>query len=577
MTQQTQKVVGIYIRVSTEKQVQEGFSLDAQKDEDTQFAKKLFGDDVVLRYYVDEGKSAKSTKSRYELQRMMKDVKHGLLSTIITYKVSRLSRNLSDSLKLVDEIHKAKVRFISIKEGEYGTPHGNLQFNILASVAQYQREDLAENVQFGMSRRAREGKFNGGRVLGYDSKDKKLVVNTEEAEIVNIIFDKFVNDGWGTKKIAHYLNTIGKHTKNGKSFSVNTVSIILDNPIYKGYTRYNQVINWESQRRKGTNPDYILAKGLHEAIIDEAIWNKAKELRERKSTGTPRQYSGSFPLTSLAKCPKCGSYMTSLYGAKRKDGTRKRYYVCGEYHNKGRAVCNPNTICADWLENAVFERLREALMSDKIIKEITDRINLQIREHPASASKSNEVIVLKKQLDDYESRKRQIQELIETGVYTIDEAKERMFHFRSKIEETNKLLDSMEKEQYTDIRILEPITPEQIKLQLKEFLELKELLSPLEFRQLLVASIIKIEASKKELKHIHFSFIAHLPENEKDQGDPSLHIHPQNTPFILRGLNFKENHYLFMIRFPPIYPKRPINLLHQYQPHQLMRECHLRE
>ncbi|WP_363551647.1 recombinase family protein [Caldifermentibacillus hisashii] len=79
----------------------------------------------------------------------------------MTYKVSRLSCSLSDSLKLVEEIHKEKVRFISIKEGEYGTPHVNLQFNILASVAQYQREKISENVQFGMSQRARAGKWNG--------------------------------------------------------------------------------------------------------------------------------------------------------------------------------------------------------------------------------------------------------------------------------------------------------------------------------------------------------------------------------------------------------------------------------
>jgi site-specific DNA recombinase len=289
MIQKSNKVVGIYIRVSTDKQVQEGYSLDAQREEDTQVARKLFGNDVVVEYYVDEGKSAKSTKSRHALLRMMKDVKHGLLSAIITYKVSRLARNLSDSLKLVEEIYNdAKVRFISIKEGEYGTPHGNLQFNILASVAQYQREELAENVQLGMSQRAREGKWNGGHVLGYRTENKELLVIPEEAEIVRLIFDKYVLEGWGTKKIANYLNTIGKHSKNGKTFSVATVSIILDNPVYKGFIRYNQVINWEKERRKGKNPNPIIAKGHHDAIIDEDTWNKASELRERRSTGTPK-------------------------------------------------------------------------------------------------------------------------------------------------------------------------------------------------------------------------------------------------------------------------------------------------
>ncbi|MDQ0157964.1 recombinase family protein [Robertmurraya andreesenii] len=169
-------VIGLYIRVSTDKQAQEGFSLEGQEVEGTQLAHKMFGKDIILKVYIDEGISAKSTKGRTDLNRMLKDVERGALDAIITYKVSRLSRTLSDSLKIVEDIHRAKVRFISIKEGEYGTSHANLQFNILASVAQYQREELAENVQLGMIQRARNGKFNGGKVLG-----KRKIIPTCEA------------------------------------------------------------------------------------------------------------------------------------------------------------------------------------------------------------------------------------------------------------------------------------------------------------------------------------------------------------------------------------------------------------
>src|SRR5699024_11945313 len=125
------------------------------------------------------------------------------------------------------------VKFIHIKEGEYGTPHGNLQFNILSSVAQYQREELAENVKMGMTQRAREGKYNGGRVLGYSSKNKELIIAPEEAEIVKMIFDKYVNANWGTKKIANHLNKIGKRSKKNKQFAQSTINIILKNPDYK--------------------------------------------------------------------------------------------------------------------------------------------------------------------------------------------------------------------------------------------------------------------------------------------------------------------------------------------------------
>src|SRR5699024_10781579 len=149
------KTVGLYIRVSTSKQAEHGYSLDGQKEESVQEARRRYGERVDLRFYVDEGISAKST-NRKELNRMMHDVNKGVLDAVITYKVSRLSRNLSDSLSLVEQIHDSNIKFISIKEGEYGTPSANLQFNILSAVAQYQREDLVENVQMGMTQRARE-------------------------------------------------------------------------------------------------------------------------------------------------------------------------------------------------------------------------------------------------------------------------------------------------------------------------------------------------------------------------------------------------------------------------------------
>jgi site-specific DNA recombinase len=573
MTKDT-KLIGLYIRVSTGKQVEHGYSLDAQREEGTQVAHRIFGDDITIECYVDEGISAKSMTGRHALNKMMRDVAAGNLDAIITYKVSRLSRSLSDSLKLVEEIHREKVRFISIKEGEYGTPHGNLQFNILASVAQYQREELAENVQLGMSQRARTGKFNGGIVLGYKTVNKELVVVEEEAVTVKLIFDKYVNEGWGTKKISNYLNSIGKRTKKGKTFAVVSVSTILDNPIYKGYVRFNQVINWEANRRKGKNPDCIIAKGTHEPIIDEQTWDNASELRKKRSTGTPRQYSGTFPLTSIAKCPECGSYMTSLYGSKRKDGTKKRYYACGQYHNKGRSVCNPNLIDADWLERVVFERLTETMQSESAVEKITNQINHLIEQHPKFTEQTKEIKILEAQLTKLEQRKLRIQESVETGsgIYTEAEAIERMNEIRTEINETKNKIFSLTEQHSKKDSSIKPVTPDFIRQQLQEFLDLKEYLEPMEFRQLLVGSIEKIEATKKSLKHIQFSFIAHLPEEESSNSIPSFIKkycirYRKPTPFIIKGLYFKQIHYLLMIRLPPNNPKPPINLLNQNQPH----------
>ncbi|MGM8215811.1 recombinase family protein [Bacillaceae bacterium W0354] len=557
--------VGIYIRVSTSMQVEYGYSLEGQEYECTQVARKLFGKDCKLITYIDRGKSAKHRKNRHELNRMVNDVIEGRLDVVITFKVSRLARNLSDSLKIVEKIHNSNVRFISIKEGEYGTPHGNLQFNILSSVAQYQREELAENVRMGMTQRAREGKYNGGIVLGYKSVNKELVIVPEEAETVKIIFNKYVHDNWGTKKIANYLNKIGKRTKRNNEFAQSTVNTILKNPIYKGYIRFNQVIDWENKRRKGTNPNYLLQKGIHEPIIDEELWDMANTLMKSRSTRTPRQYSGKFPLTSIAKCPQCGSYMTSMYGSKRKDGTKLRYYVCGRYHNQGRSVCNPNTVNAERLENQVYERLAKALQSERTIEEITKNINEQIARKYLNNQNSQEIEMINKRISDLEQMRKRIQDDVMTnsGFFTHEEAKERIFEIREEISELKDSLSKLLKEKNNHNIPVKKVSPDLIRTQLNEFLELKEQLDVMEFRQLLVACIEKIEISNKKLKSIQFSFITHIPESENPR-DSSLHSKvTSNSPILLRGLYFPENRYLFVVRFPPINPKRPVDLLNQ--------------
>lgn len=180
----------------------------------------------------------------------------------------------------------------------------------------------------------------------------------------------------------------------------------------------------------------------HEPIIDEHVWKSASELRQKRRTGTPRQYSGTFPLTGLAKCPECGSYMTSLYGSKRKDGTKKRYYACGQYHNKGKSVCNPNLIDADWIEKAVFDRLTKTLLSDAAIEEITKQMNQLLEQHHKYTEQNKEIKVLQTQLTNLEARKRRIQEYVEANstIYTEEEALERMNEIRKETNEIKNLI-----------------------------------------------------------------------------------------------------------------------------------------
>src|SRR5690606_9017621 len=113
-------------------------------------------------------------------------------------------------------------------------------------------------VKMGMTERAKQGKYNGGIVLGYDAVNKELIINEDEAHIVRTIFN-FAEQDMGLKAITRRLNEMGYRTKKGNPFSTLSVKNILNNPIYIGKIRFNQLENWAEKRRSGKNTDYILS------------------------------------------------------------------------------------------------------------------------------------------------------------------------------------------------------------------------------------------------------------------------------------------------------------------------------
>ncbi|GLV14752.1 cassette chromosome recombinase B [Alicyclobacillus hesperidum] len=546
-------LIAIYIRVSTKAQADEGYSLDGQLEACKDRIKQEYGDDVQFQVYVDGGESGKSTNKRTALKQMLRDVKAGKIHAVLTWKVSRLARNMTDSLLIVKEIDESGVEFVSLKEGKYGSPHDKLRFNILSAVAEYQREELAENVQLGMTQRSREGYWNGGRVLGYESVDKMLKIVPQEAAIVRLIFEKCVHERWGGKRLTNYLNTCGYRTKSGKPFKVDGVHRILRNPIYKGYVRFNQVVNWDKLRRKGTNKEPDITKGHHEPIVAEELWDEAQRILDSRATGVPRQYSGTFPLTGLTKCPECGSYMTSMYGGKRKDGSKRRYYVCGGYHNSGRAVCRPNYVPAERLEEAVWERLVKAMTTDEILQELAQRVNTQIIRHNDYEPDGSQQLM--RRLEALEEQKRRIHEGFEAGIYTAAESTEKLKPIRESIAKIEQELASNGVTTDQKKTSLRPVTPAQLGRQLQEFFELKKHLDVGEVRQLLQASITKIEVHNKSLKRVHFSFVMGEESSEPDSSDPEDPVHnPVEHLLLYRTIFLPQKRHLSMIRFPPHNP-----------------------
>lgn len=439
---QQAKKVAIYCRVSTTEQAEEGYSIGEQKKLLTYECEK--NGNTVYKIYSDEGISGKNITARPALKELLNDANEGKFDSVMVWKINRIGRNLKDVLDMVDLFDRNNITFKSATEPfDTTTPGGRMHFQMVALIGEFERGTIAQNVKMGMMARAREGRWNGNVVIGYDlrlkenttnkkRKDTELVINEKEAEIVRTIFTMY-SQGNGYKAIANYLNKFGYKTKKGNPFSLTAIKDILNNPVYIGKIRYNLRPNWSEKRRKGTNPNPLIVDGKHEAIIEQELWDKVQSMLQTSKGKPSRIYDGEFPLTGILKCPQCGAGMVIMRTSRtRKDGTKRKleYYCCSNWKNKGTAVCHSNAIRVDKANDYVFGKLSELLSNDKLIKDIVKNINTD-RKNKVDPSKG-ELQKLTKELDKISAKKDKLFEAFEEDIITKEEFKERVAELQSR-------------------------------------------------------------------------------------------------------------------------------------------------
>lgn len=585
----------IYARVSTEEQASEGFSIAAQLAELQKYADQ-HNIEIVDRY-IDEGASGKDIKGRPQLIRLLKDATRQRFQIVMFYKLDRLARKLRDQLEISDSLLNFNVKLVSLKENfDTTTPSGMMTFQMFGMIAELERSNIIERGKLGQKQRAREGKYNGGIVLGYNNINKELVVNESEAIIVKKIFD-YADEGKGLKSITRRLNEAGFRSKKGKPFSTNAIKTILNNPIYIGKIRYNQVENWSEKRRKGKNDDFILTDGIHEPIIKKEQWDKVHSKIKKRSYKPARSYT-PYLLSGILKCPACGHGMVPAR-SKGSSGGQYRYYACGQFHNKGASVCRSNMIKAEYAEQQVMDELHRIIAKPYILKKLVERINQQ---------RANAELPL---LDE----KKIVENQIAKSKRKLKSLKERLIHdpdladiFKPDLLETQYELHSLQGR-------LDEIAVQETQYDNKpvDFDSLHSLLSKVQdalkhadkeeqklLLQLLIQSIhiSKDKPSRRESRRIeriilHFDFAIESLHNDTAElvrrvASYSEFITPIH-PLALDDMNnLTESNYgdlmkslsilpLKAIRLPPIYLYCPIDLLHQHKPHQLVRQGHAAE
>lgn len=315
----------VYTRKSSEEGLEQEFnSLDAQREACEAYiaSQKAEGWLLVPDRYDDGGVSG-ATLERPALKRLLADIEAQRVDVVVVYKIDRLSRSLMDFSKLVEIFDRNSVTFVSVTQSfNTTTSMGRLTLNILLSFAQFEREVIGERIRDKFAASRKKGMWMGGFVpLGYDVKDRKLVINKAEAKTVRTIFERFARVGSATK-LALALRAEGVTGKRGKLLDKGYLYKLLNNRVYVGEAVH-----------KGTP-----YPGEHRAIVDRRLWDRVHAiLKESPRKRGARTRAQTPALLKGILFGPTGAAMSPTHT--RRGGKLYRYYVSQTVLKQGPAAC----------------------------------------------------------------------------------------------------------------------------------------------------------------------------------------------------------------------------------------------
>ncbi|MPY72920.1 MAG: resolvase [Alphaproteobacteria bacterium] len=313
----------IYTRKSSDEGLDQEFnSLDAQREACSAFIQSQAGEGwTALKTRYDDGGFSGGTMNRPALQQLLADTRAGKVDVIVTYKVDRLSRCLADFAKIVEVLDAEGASFVSVTQ-QFNTTSsmGRLTLNVLLSFAQFEREVTAERIRDKIAASKKKGLWMGGVVsLGYDVVDRKLIVNSGEAETVRTLFHLYRSLGT-VRAVKAEADRLGLRTKarkpnngsraGGVPFTIGHLHKLLTNRIYLG----------EITHKDQSYP------GEHEPIIDRAAWDAVQAQLDANARSRARGTNEKSPglLTGLLY-DEDGGRISPHHSTKQ--GRRYHYYV----------------------------------------------------------------------------------------------------------------------------------------------------------------------------------------------------------------------------------------------------------
>ncbi|MBQ7355469.1 MAG: recombinase family protein [Clostridia bacterium] len=353
--------------------------------------------------YEDEGFSG-GTLERPQFKQMMQDSKKQRIDAIIVYRLDRISRNIGDFAKLIEDLNEREIDFISIREQfDTSTPMGRAMMYIASVFSQLERETIAERIRDNMSELAKTGRWLGGTTpTGYESesiskvtvdgkvrKACKLKIIPEEISLVKTIFEKFVEFGSLTK-VDQYLLESRVPTKRGKSFTRFAIKGILTNPVYliaddaayeyltenevdlfseqeafdgvHGIMAYNRTLQRQgkAQQPKPMN-EWIVSVGAHEGVIPGKTWVHVQNMLSLNKSKSYRKPRSNVALVSgLLRCKACGDYMRpKLSNRVNAKGEYIYSYLCATKERSRSCLCQMKNVSGNLLDAMVIAEIKK--------------------------------------------------------------------------------------------------------------------------------------------------------------------------------------------------------------------------
>lgn len=402
-----------YIRVSTEEQGE--FSPDAQLKAIQNYCKN---NNLILdkeHIYIDEGISGRKADKRPAFQNMIAHAKKKEFDFILVHKFDRFARSREDSVVYKSLLKRdCNIKVVSITESIEDDKFSVILEAMLEAMAEYYSLNLSDEVKKGMTEKALRGGWQTYAPFGYKIVDKKLEILDEQASVVKMIFNDFIN-GEGYLFIAKKVNDMGYRTRFGNKFENRNIEYILKNPVYKGYSRWTPT--GKVTRKNST--DTIIKKSNHEPIIDEKTFDEVQELIAQRKQIHRKYYKGTSPsihwLNGLLRCKTCGHTLVKNTGD---------FIICNGY---AKGTCpTSQRINRSLIEEAILEQIKN---------DFTQSVDLQKRLQTTSRDNTDIILSQLAKLPEKEARAK---EAYLNGIDTLEEYKAN----KESIENQRKLLEN---------------------------------------------------------------------------------------------------------------------------------------